>query len=80
VPAEIERNGGNLLGQKEGEQTEGISCAKALWLETSVAGAERARDRMVGGEADVSTRDFIMQSLTGRLRGFVFILSSRGRK
>lgn len=79
MPVEIERNGGYLLGQTEGEQTEGISCAKALWLEASAAGAERARDRVVGGEADVSMRDCIMQTLTGRLRGFVFILSSRGR-
>lgn len=78
MPVEIERNGGYLLGQMEGEQTEGISCAKALWLEASAA--ERARDRMVGGEADVSTRDCIMQTLTGRLKGFIFILSSRGRK
>lgn len=63
MPVESERNGGYLLGQKEREQTEGISCAKALWLETSVAGAERARDRTVGGEADVSTRDCLCRAL-----------------
>ena len=51
------------LKWKEREQTEGISCAKALWLETSVAGAERARDRTVGGEADVSTRDCLCRAL-----------------
>lgn len=70
---------GIYFGSKEGEQTEGISCAKALWLETSVAGAKRARDRMVGGEA-MCQRGTAYAEPTGRLRGFVFILSSRGRK
>lgn len=53
----------------------GTSCAKALWLEASDAGAERDRIRMVGGEADLSRG-----ATSCRLRIFVFIISGRGSK
>lgn len=41
--------------ERKGRRADRTACAKALWLESSVAGTETARVRMVGRMSGLST-------------------------